>query len=75
MHSTLLYVETEDVSSISVLKDKASRPKNVQLEVVKFLKKKSSAPHALFHTPPFSISHVCCKLSKLDALMLPGFSR
>jgi hypothetical protein len=53
MHFILPHVELEDGLSISVLKTKATRPKNLQQEIVKFLKKSSvfkRRPPTLFHT-------------------------
>jgi hypothetical protein len=51
----LFHVEFEDGLSISVLKDRATRHKNVQLKIIKFLKKSN-----VFQTPPFS-NTVCVK--------------
>jgi hypothetical protein len=55
IHLILLHVEFEDGFSISVLKIKALRLNNLQLEIVKFLKKSNvHRPPAHFSNPAFS---------------------
>jgi hypothetical protein len=67
MHFTLLHVKFEDVLSMPVLKNRATRHKNLQLEIVKFLKKSNVLkPDARFiHTLSFSTSRV--RKSRLGA--------
>jgi hypothetical protein len=52
IHFILLHVKIEDGLSISVLKNRATCHKNLELEIVKVLKKSNAA--RLFHTPLFS---------------------
>jgi hypothetical protein len=52
MPSILLHMEFEDGLSISVLKNRATCHKNLQLGIEKFLRVKDRWP-ILFHTPPF----------------------
>jgi hypothetical protein len=49
IHSTLLHVKFEDGSSIPILKTKATRHKNLQLEIEKFPKKKNQSPACPFN--------------------------
>jgi hypothetical protein len=63
-------VEFEDGPSTSVLKNRATRDKNLQLGIVKFLKK--SCRRTEFYTPPFQ-TFVCVAIGQ-DLPQIPIFS-
>lgn len=71
-HFALPHVEFEDGYSISVLKNRATRHKKLQLEFEKFLKKSNLFENrlpAVFYTPPFQTRRVHRNLSRLGALV------
>jgi hypothetical protein len=64
IHFSILHVKFEDRLSISLLKNKATRTKNVELEIVKFLKRvKGVKPTRPFSKLRFFPTLVClCRL-------------
>jgi hypothetical protein len=74
IHSILSHVEFEDGLFISILKNRATRHKILQLEIENFLKiVKSIERPPLFSNPAVSISYVCCNHSRLFYLRAPEF--
>jgi hypothetical protein len=72
MHFTLTHVELEDGLSILVLKTRPICHKNLQLEIVKFLKKSQlcSPAHYISHPAFFKLS---CIRSRIAALVCQIF--